>query len=57
MKSNDVIKRHTVVEALLIIRKEWEEAAQGERLDFVEGSVGLLLQDVVRGIGLTPQEI
>jgi hypothetical protein len=42
---------------LVVIRREWEEAADGEALGQVYGSVGLLLDDVTLGIGIDLDEI
>ena len=46
-----------LVEALGRIRAEWEEAAEGEPLIAVEGSVGLILADLALGVGLNPEEM
>jgi hypothetical protein len=41
-----------VIAALTTIRQEWEEAADGQPLEEVYGSVGLLLNDIAQSIGL-----
>ena len=38
--------------ALDNIRQEWEEAAEGQPLEEIYGSVGLLLNDISVAIGL-----
>jgi hypothetical protein len=45
-----------VVESLALLRKEWEAAAEGESLLNIEGSVGLLLFDIVNRLELTVEE-
>ena len=48
--------RSRIVEALASVRQEWQEAAESESLTEIEGSVGLLLLDVVTAMGLSPAE-
>ncbi len=45
-----------IVDAIAKIRQEWEQAANGESLTDISGSVGLLLADLVSAMGLTPDE-
>ena len=47
-----LLERQQVIAALDTIRKEWEEAANGQPLDEVYGSVGLLLNDISTAIGI-----
>ena len=51
-----IITRHQVINAPANIRQEWEQAASGDILIEVKGSVGLLLADLVMAIGLEPSE-
>jgi hypothetical protein len=51
-----LIMRPHVLQALVTIRKGWEEAAEGDSLVDIRGSVGLLFSDFVGAIGLTQQE-
>jgi len=51
-----IITRNRVVNALANIRQEWGQAANGESLIEVKGSVGLLLADLVMAIDLNPAE-
>ena len=48
----EYLERQQVIAALNTIRQEWEEAADGQPLDEVYGSVGLLLNDIADAIGL-----
>jgi hypothetical protein len=50
------LTRKKIIETLKAIRTEWEEAAAGEDLQVVQGSVGLLLLDIAEGLGLNVQE-
>jgi hypothetical protein len=43
-------------DALVRIRQEWEQAAEGESLLGVQGSVGLMLGDIVRALGFSPDD-
>ena len=45
-----------IVNGLANLRREWQEAANGESLAEVKGSVGLLLDDVCDSIGLDGEE-
>jgi hypothetical protein len=51
------IERYKVLTTLASIWREWKEAANGENLVEIEGRVGLILWDVMEGIGLTEQEM
>ena len=51
-----VSEKVVVVAALVRIRAEWEQAAQGISLIDVHGSVGLMLADFTEAIGLTGEE-
>ena len=51
-----IITRHQIIDALAKVRQEWEQAASGDCLIDVKGSVGLLLADLVVAIGLEPSE-
>jgi hypothetical protein len=52
----EFIERPQVVQAIQKMREEWEEAAEGASLNKVKGSVGYLLDDFARLLGLTPEE-
>ena len=56
MNNNGYIDPQDVINALDTIKREWTEAADGLPLEEVQGSVGLLLDDVRRGI-LKQEEI
>ncbi len=56
MSTNGHLDRQEVIDALTIIRKEWEVAAEGEPLEIIDASVGFILQDVVLAIGLSEDE-
>lgn len=45
-----------VIDALSRIRAEWQNAVQDHNLLATEGNVGLILADVVNGLGLCPDE-
>jgi hypothetical protein len=57
MFKNGQIDRKKVIDALTTLLLEWEEAADGEPLDQVYGSVGLLLDDIALSIGIELDEI
>ena len=58
MNRNGYIKQQDVIKALETIKLEWQEAVGNAMpLDQVQGSVGLLLDDVMRGIGLEQEAI
>jgi len=52
MLQTDNMERQQAIAALDTIRQEWEEAANGQPLEEVYGSVGLLLNDISAAIGL-----
>lgn len=41
-----------IVNALARVRKEWQDAAQGDSLLSIDGNVGLMLADLVSVLGL-----
>ena len=45
-----------LVSTLTQIREEWQEAAGSSSLIEVEGNVGMLLADVINGVGLQHDE-
>ena len=45
-----------LVESLALLRKDWEVAAEGESLLNIEGSVGLILFDIVSRLELNVDE-
>ena len=45
-----------LVSTLTRIREEWQEAAGSSSLIEVEGNVGMLLADVINGVGLQHDE-
>jgi hypothetical protein len=56
IKYSPVITRTTVVDVLAQLRQEWEMAVEQEDLVDVQGSIGLLLLDIVIGLRLQPFE-
>lgn len=50
------ITRPQVINAISQICKEWQQAVENRTLLEVQGSVGLLLVDLVVAFGLTPNE-
>lgn len=48
--------RASTLANLSVLRKEWEQAAEGDSLINVPASVGLLLFDVTARLGLTQEE-
>ena len=52
MWQTELLERRQVIAALDTIRQEWKEAANGQPLEEVYGSVGLLLNDIEAAIGL-----
>ena len=56
MLQNATSQRTPLVTALARIRKEWQEATGSPSLIEVEGSIGMLLADVINGIGLAVEE-
>jgi len=53
----DYIERPQAIQAIKMLRGEWEEAAQGIPLDKINGSVGMMLDDIARLLGLSPEEL
>jgi hypothetical protein len=53
---NFAISRAHVVSALMRIRHEWEDGAQGISLIDMDGSVGYILYDFTQLLGLTEEE-
>jgi hypothetical protein len=49
-------QRFQLVSTLTHIREEWQEAAGSSSLIEVEGNVGMLLADVINGVGLRHDE-
>ncbi len=54
--SSSTLERSTVIATLTHLREAWEEAADGQPINEVQGSVGLLLKDVLDALGLTTLE-
>jgi hypothetical protein len=52
MMQPEFIERDKVIDILQSIRREWLEAADGQPLETVYGSVGLLLDDVAHGLDI-----
>ena len=46
-----------VIQALAVIRNQWEDAAQGNSLTRINGSVGYLLFDVAVALGLEGMDL
>ncbi len=51
----EYIERPQAIQAIRTLREEWQEAA-GNDLYQAEGNVGLILYDVCRLLGFTPEE-
>jgi hypothetical protein len=51
-QSSPTIDPIPIVGALASIRKEWQDAAFGDSLLSIEGNVGLILADLINGLGL-----
>ena len=56
MLQNPVTPRFQLVTTLSHIRQEWQDAANGNSLIEVEGNMGMLLADLINGIGLRTSE-
>ena len=56
VKVTRILDRDAAIEALARLRAEWQEAANGRPLADVQGSVGLILADVVAALELLPEE-
>jgi len=50
------IETQRVIDVLTTIRREWQEASNGEPLEAVYGSVGMLLDDVAQGLDINLRE-
>lgn len=51
------LTRTQVVQAIMHIRHEWEDAARGDSLLETNGSVGYLLADLAKGLGLSGNDL
>ena len=56
MFQNPSTQRFQLVITLTHIREEWQEAAGSSSLIEVEGNMGMLLADLINGIGLRTDE-
>lgn len=56
VKVTRILDRDMAIEGLTNIRQEWEEASGGVPLEEVQGSIGLLLVDIINALGLLPEE-
>ena len=56
MLQNPVTQHFQIVTTLSRIRQEWQDAANGNSLIEVEGNMGMLLADLINGIGLRTSE-
>jgi hypothetical protein len=56
MLQTPTTNRFQLVTTLSRIRQEWQESAEGKSLVEVEGNIGLLLADLINGIGLKTSE-
>ncbi len=56
MLQNATSQSTPIVATLARIRREWQEATGSFSLIDVEGSIGMLLADVINGIGLETNE-
>ena len=56
MLQNPVTPQFQLVTTLSRIRQEWQDAADGKSLVEVEGNMGMLLADLLNGIGLGTSE-
>jgi len=52
MWQEEFIETQRVIDVLQTIRREWQEASNGEPLEAVYGSVGMLLDDVAQGLDI-----
>lgn len=57
MWTNEYLEISKVIKVIMTIRAEWEEASNGQPLDLVYGSVGLLLDDLMTGLGIQAEAI
>lgn len=51
-----ILDRGLVIARLSRLVEEWTEAVGGQSLLAMEGNVGLILGDIAKNIGLTPDE-
>ena len=51
-----IFDRDQAIQGLATLRESWQEAAADQSLLEMESSVGLLLADMARAIGLYPEE-
>ena len=56
MLQNPTSPRFQFITALSHIRQEWQDAVEGKSLIEVEGNMGMLLADLINGIGLGTSE-
>jgi hypothetical protein len=56
MLNTSATPRFQIVTSLSRIRQEWQDAADGNSLIEVEGNMGMLLADLINGIGLKTSE-
>jgi len=56
MLQNHATPHFQLVTTLSRIRQEWQDAADGKSLVEVEGNMGMLLADLLNGIGLGTSE-
>ena len=56
MLQNPVTPHYQLVTTLSRIRQEWQDAADGKSLVEVDGNMGMLLADLLNGIGLGTSE-
>ena len=56
MLQSPSVQRFQLVSTLSHIREEWQEVAGSSSLVEVEGNMGMLLADLINGIGLRTDE-
>ena len=56
MLQNPATTRFQLVNTLSRIRQEWQEAIGSSSLIETEGNMGMLLADLINGLGLGPAE-
>ena len=57
IRSPLTITQTEVIQALKVIRNQWEDAAQGDSLTQINGNVGYLLFDVAVALGLAGKDL
>ena len=57
IRSPLIIGQAEVIQALTVIRNQWEEAAQGDPLTQINGNVGYILFDVAVALGLRGDDL